>query len=75
MLVLPKFLNWFTADIAYHHLHHLSVAIPNYRLAACHKEYEALFVDIKRFRCRDLLSTFKYQLWDRDQQKVVARIP
>jgi omega-6 fatty acid desaturase (delta-12 desaturase) len=73
MLVLPKVLNWFTADIAYHHLHHLSVAIPNYHLAACHREYESLFVDVKRFRCRDLLSTFKYQLWDKDAQKVVAK--
>lgn len=75
MLVLPKVLNWFTADIAYHHLHHLSSAIPNYRLAACHKEYESHFVDVKRFYCRDLLSTFKYQLWDTREQKVVAHFP
>jgi omega-6 fatty acid desaturase (delta-12 desaturase) len=73
MLVLPKVLNWFTADIAYHHIHHLSVAIPNYRLAACHKEFESLFADIKRVHCRDLLGTFKYQLWDAERQKVVAR--
>jgi len=75
ILVLPKVLNWFTADIAYHHLHHLSVAIPNYRLAACHNEHESLFVDIKRFRCRDMLKTFKYQLWCAKEQKVVAVKP
>ncbi len=74
MLVLPNVLNWFTADIAYHHLHHLSVAIPNYRLAACHKAFESEFVDVKRFGCRDLLSTFKYQLWDTQEQKVVANL-
>lgn len=73
MLVLPKILNWFTADIAYHHVHHLSVAIPNYRLAACHAEFESLFKDIKRVRCRDLLGTFQYQLWDPEKEKVVAR--
>lgn len=73
ILQLPAVLNWFTADIAYHHIHHLSVAIPNYRLAACHREFESLFVDIKRFRCRDLVSTFKYQLWDTEKQKVVGR--
>jgi omega-6 fatty acid desaturase (delta-12 desaturase) len=72
ILVLPPVLNWFTADIAYHHLHHLSVAIPNYRLRACHNEFEPLFVDIKRFHFRDLLSTFKYQLWDTETQRVVA---
>lgn len=73
MLVLPRFLNWFTADIAYHHLHHLSVAIPCYKLAACHKEFESLFVNVKRVYCKDLLSTFKYQLWDPEKQKIVAR--
>ncbi len=73
MLILPKVLNWFTADIAYHHVHHLSIAIPNYRLAACHKAYENLFVGVQRVSCRDLLGTFKYQLWDSQQQKVVAR--
>lgn len=73
MLVLPKILNWFTADIAYHHLHHLSVAIPNYRLAACHKEYENLFGCVKRVHLREVLTTFDFQVWDKDKQKVVAR--
>ena len=73
MLVLPPVLNWFTADIAYHHVHHLSIAIPNYRLAACHKAYEELFVDVKRVYLGDLLGTFKYQLWDAEQEKIVGR--
>lgn len=73
ILILPKVMNWFTADIAYHHLHHLSVAIPNYRLEDCHKEFESLFVNVKRVYFRDLLSTFKYQLWDLEKQKIVAR--
>ena len=37
-LVLPAWLNWVTANIAYHHVHHLSAKIPNYCLVACHKE-------------------------------------
>jgi omega-6 fatty acid desaturase (delta-12 desaturase) len=73
MLVLPKVLNWFTADIAYHHLHHLSVMIPNYRLAACHRQLESLFTDVKRVQCRDLFGTFRFQIWDPGLQKVVAR--
>jgi acyl-lipid omega-6 desaturase (Delta-12 desaturase) len=73
MLDCPKILNWFTADIAYHHLHHLSVAIPNYRLAACHKEFESLFVNVKRIHFRQALTTFNYQLWDPGQQKVVPK--
>jgi omega-6 fatty acid desaturase (delta-12 desaturase) len=73
ILVMPKILNWFTADIAYHHLHHLSVAIPNYQLAACHYEHEALFAGVKRVYLRDLLNTFDFQLWDTHRQKVVSR--
>jgi len=26
-LILPRWLNWFTANIAYHHIHHLSAKI------------------------------------------------
>ena len=73
MLVLPKFLNWFTADIAYHHLHHLSVAIPNYRLAACHNEFASLFASVKRVCLNDALQTFNYQLWSPEQQKIVSK--
>lgn len=72
MLVLPKVLNWFTADIAYHHVHHLSTAIPNYRLKACHKEYEDLFAGVKRIYLSELFTTFDYKLWDPEKQKVVA---
>ena len=73
MLILPRVLNWFTADIAYHHLHHLSVAIPNYRLAASHFALEPLFAKVKRVYLSEVLDTFEYQLWDSDTQKVVAR--
>ncbi len=73
MLVLPKVLNWFTADIAFHHLHHLSVAIPNYRLEDCHNKYSDLFQNVRRVRMRELISTFDYQLWDPKLEKVVSR--
>jgi omega-6 fatty acid desaturase (delta-12 desaturase) len=73
MLVLPGFLNWFSADIAYHHLHHLSIAIPNHKLAVCHRDLEPLFAGVKRVRLHEVLATFNYQLWDKDAEKVVAR--
>ena len=49
-LILPGWLNWFTANIAYHHIHHLSARIPNYRLIKCHNEYQELFLDVTRVR-------------------------
>ena len=35
-------LQWFTANIGFHHIHHLNPRIPNYRLAACHAAIPAL---------------------------------
>jgi acyl-lipid omega-6 desaturase (Delta-12 desaturase) len=31
-LVLPRFLQWVTGNIGFHHIHHLAPRIPNYRL-------------------------------------------
>jgi len=34
---LPKVLQWFSGNIGFHHIHHLSPRIPNYNLERCHK--------------------------------------
>lgn len=36
-LRLPRWLQWFTGNIGFHHIHHLSAKIPNYRLQSCHE--------------------------------------
>ena len=71
-LTLPAIVNWFSADIAYHHVHHLSSRIPNYRLAACHKEYVSLFGDVKRIRLSDIPNAFKHILWDNKKYKIIT---
>ena len=68
----PKIINWFGADIAYHHIHHLSAAIPNYNLAQAHKEYAHLFEDVTRIQLRDIAKEFKFILWDEEQQKIIS---
>jgi omega-6 fatty acid desaturase (delta-12 desaturase) len=37
-LALPRILHWMTGNIGYHHIHHLSQRVPNYRLAECHRD-------------------------------------
>ncbi|MGB8489853.1 MAG: fatty acid desaturase [Bacteroidales bacterium] len=62
-LKLPAVLQWFTGNIGYHHIHHLSSRIPNYNLEACHNEND-IFRDVRPIR---LFSTFKalyLSLWD-----------
>src|ERR1043165_2712856 len=34
---LPKILQWFSGNIGFHHIHHLSARIPNYNLERCHQ--------------------------------------
>lgn len=46
-LVLPKPLQWLTASIGLHHVHHLNAMIPNYRLQECMESNEALQTAVK----------------------------
>lgn len=71
-LVLPRWLNWFTANIAYHHIHHLSPRIPNYRLVACHAEYGHLFSDVTRIELSRIPEALKYILWDTRARRIVS---
>lgn len=71
-LVLPPPLNWFTANIAYHHVHHLSARIPNYRLAQCHDENAHLFTDVKRVPLLQLTKALRYILWDTHSRKLIS---
>ncbi len=71
-LLLPRWLNWFTVDIGYHHIHHLSASIPNYRLARCHEEYQALFAGVTRVRLREVLGALHCILWDRRAQRIIS---
>ena len=70
-LELPALLNWFTADIGYHHVHHLSTSVPNYRLAACHHALEAHFVGVKRIHWREIHYSIKHLLWDTEKKTIV----
>ena len=70
-LKLPAVLQWFTGNIGFHHVHHLSSRIPNYNLAKCHYENE-IFKDIKPIK---LFSTFKaltLGLWDESNRRMIS---
>jgi omega-6 fatty acid desaturase (delta-12 desaturase) len=71
-LELPAILRWFTADIGYHNIHHLSERIPNYHLAACHRENRHLLADVKTLRIADLLDCAQFLLWDADSNRLVS---
>lgn len=71
-LTMPKFMHWFTGDIGYHHVHHLSARIPNYNLVKCHNEFSYLFESVTRLTLRDIPYSFNFILWDNHQNKIIS---
>lgn len=68
---LPRVLQWFSGNIGFHHIHHLSPRIPNYNLEKCHNA-NPLFQQVRPVT---LLSSFKsliFRLWDERRQKLVG---
>lgn len=67
---LPKLLQWFTGNIGYHHIHHLSPRIPNYNLEACHKAVPAL--QIEPLTLGQSLRCVRYRLWDEANYRLIS---
>ena len=68
---LPKVLQWFTGNIGFHHIHHLSARIPNYNLERCHRELR-LARDVKPITLFSSLKSLPLRLWDEEQKKLVG---
>jgi omega-6 fatty acid desaturase (delta-12 desaturase) len=68
---LPKILQWFSGNIGFHHIHHLSPRIPNYKLEECHKENPVL-QEVVELTLWDSLKTSLLTLWDEDQKKLIS---
>ena len=71
-LELPTMLKWFSANIGYHNIHHLSEKIPNYHLAACHQQNIHLLSNIKTIHIGDVLNCSKFILWDSTSNSLVS---
>jgi omega-6 fatty acid desaturase (delta-12 desaturase) len=68
---LPKVLQWFSGNIGFHHIHHLSPRIPNYHLEKCH-EAEPLFQTVKPVTLFSSLKSFTFRLWDEQRRRLVG---
>ena len=71
-LEMPAILHWFSADIAFHSIHHLCERIPNYRLRACHQRNAHLLTASRRLRLAEIPSCFAYILWDPATNRLVT---
>jgi omega-6 fatty acid desaturase (delta-12 desaturase) len=68
---LPRVLQWFTGNIGFHHVHHLSPRIPNYNLQACHESHP-MFNSVKHITLWTSLKSLHYRLWDEDRKELVG---
>ncbi|MCM3568686.1 fatty acid desaturase [Neobacillus mesonae] len=67
---LPKLLQWLTGNIGYHHVHHLSPRVPNYKLEEAHNNTPPLQY-VPTITLKTSLSSLKFHLWDEQQRKFV----
>jgi omega-6 fatty acid desaturase (delta-12 desaturase) len=68
---LPRVLQWFSGNIGFHHVHHLSPRIPNYNLERCHRS-EPLFQAVKPVTFWASLRCIHFRLWDERGQRLVG---
>lgn len=67
---LPKLLQWLTGNIGYHHVHHLSPRVPNYKLELVHNQTNPL-QNVPTITFATSLSSLKFHLWDEQRKKYV----
>ncbi len=68
---LPRILQWFSGNIGFHHIHHLSPRIPNYNLQRCHDE-NPIFQQVAHLTIPNSLSTINLTLWDEENDRLVT---
>ena len=77
-LKLPKVLQFFTGNIGFHHVHHLSARIPNYNLQRAHDE-NPICHDVPTLSLWDGVRAVRLKLWDEERGRLVtfadARVP
>jgi len=68
---LPRIFQWFSANIGFHHIHHLSPGIPNYRLEECHNA-NPVFREVKPITMWSSMRSLSFRLWDEEEKKLVG---
>ncbi len=70
---LNKLMRWFTGNIGYHHIHHLNVRIPFYRLPEAMSAVPELQSPVTTtLSLHDIRACFRCCLWDEGLQRMVS---
>ena len=68
---LPKVFQWITGNIGYHHVHHLSPRVPNYKLEEAHNNVAPL-QNVPTVTLKTSFESLKFRLWDEQGKKFVT---
>ena len=68
---LPKWAQWITGNIGYHHVHHLSPRVPNYYLEDVHNNNSELN-SVPIITVRRSLKALRYRLWDERNKQFIS---
>jgi omega-6 fatty acid desaturase (delta-12 desaturase) len=70
---MNKLMAWFTANIGYHHIHHLNSRIPFYRLPEIMKALPELqTAKVTSLNPKEVIACLKLKVWDPDKNKMVG---
>ena len=70
---LNKMMQWFSGNIGYHHIHHLNVRIPFYRLPEAMAAIPELQSPVvTTLALRDIIACFQCSLWNEELQRMVT---
>ena len=69
--VLPPVLQWLSANIGIHHVHHLSSRIPFYRLPEVLRDHEDLAGN-NRISIKESLQNARLHLWDENSKRLLS---
>ncbi|KKK34582.1 fatty acid desaturase [Salinicoccus sediminis] len=68
---LPKWLEWMTGNIGYHHVHHLAPRVPNYHLEKAHENTPPLH-KATTITLKTSLESIKFRLYDEENKTFVG---
>jgi acyl-lipid omega-6 desaturase (Delta-12 desaturase) len=68
---LPKVLQWITGNIGYHHVHHLSPRVPNYKLEEVHNNTKPL-QNVPTITISTSLTSLRFRLWDERKKQFIS---
>lgn len=72
-MVMNPVLQWFTANIGYHHVHHLNARIPFYRLPEAMQKIPELNTASKTsLNPSDIIKCFRLKVWDAENKKMIG---